>query len=81
MYIRKGQEIEDCFSGDIKPSNVGMTMLYLCSQLFSALALHLRMGFLLSQLCRALCKRAGSVQGGLTAVFLIRRGHPLEWIW
>lgn len=29
---------------------------------FSAVALHLRMQFLLSWLCRGLCKRAGSVQ-------------------
>lgn len=37
-------------------------MPYLRGLPFSAAALHLRMGFLLSQLCRGLCKRAESVQ-------------------
>lgn len=58
IHVRKGQETEDCYCGDV---NQAMCCMY-AGYLFSAVALHLRMQFLLSWLCRGFCKRAGPVQ-------------------
>lgn len=68
IHVRRGQEREDCYCGDV---NQAMCCMY-AGYLFSAVALHLRMQFLLSSLCRGLCKRAGPVQ---------RRPniHPHSW--
>jgi len=80
MYIRKRQKIEDCFCGDINPSNVGMTVLYLHSQLFSAVALHLSMGSCSHGFAEVCVKGMGQCKVDLTALFLMRTGHPLQQV-